>query len=83
MVVTGKTLNEVQIATVCKAILEALHFMQVQSKIHRDIKPHNVLINQFGAAKLCAYQAQKVCKERKFFGAVINFINFINLRIKF
>jgi serine/threonine protein kinase len=53
MIVTGKTLSEVQIATVCKAMLEALHFMQKQAKIHRDIKPHNVLINKYGAAKLC------------------------------
>lgn len=53
MVMTGKTLNEVQIATVCKAMLEALGFMQLQSKIHRDIKPHNVLINKYGSAKLC------------------------------
>jgi len=53
MVVTGKTLTEPQIASVCKAMLEGLHFMQLQSKIHRDIKPHNVLINKYGEAKLC------------------------------
>lgn len=55
MAITGKTLTEPQIATVVKAMLQALLYMQTQNKIHRDIKPHNVLLNREGQAKLCTF----------------------------
>lgn len=52
MVVTGKTLNEAQVAFVCKQILQALAYMAANNKLHRDIKPHNMLVNHRGETKL-------------------------------
>lgn len=52
MVVSNKTLDEAQIAVVCKDMLEALAYMADNKKIHRDIKPHNMLVNIRGEVKL-------------------------------
>lgn len=52
MNVTGMTLNEEQIATICKQVLEGLKYFSEKGKIHRDIKPHNILLNNKGEAKL-------------------------------
>lgn len=48
MSITKKTLNEHQISTICGSILHALVFLASVNKIHRDIKPHNILINEKG-----------------------------------
>lgn len=55
MVLTGNTWNEQQIATLCQAVLNGIRYMEEQKLIHRDIKPHNILLNEAGEAKLCDF----------------------------
>jgi serine/threonine protein kinase len=52
MVMTKKTFTEEQIAFIAKNVLMGLDYMDKTKKIHRDIKPHNVLLNAKGEAKL-------------------------------
>lgn len=48
MAITKKVLNEYQIATVCSFVLQGLVYMESVQKLHRDIKPHNILVNEKG-----------------------------------
>lgn len=48
MTITKKVLNEYQIATVCSFVLQGLVYMESVHKLHRDIKPHNILVNEKG-----------------------------------
>lgn len=55
MTMTSKTLTEPQIATVAEHVLQGLSYMEQNKKIHRDIKPHNILLNTKGEAKLADF----------------------------
>ena len=52
---TDKTLNEEQIAAVCYAVLKGLEYLHDQRMIHRDIKAGNILLDNFGNAKLADF----------------------------
>ena len=46
--------------------LRALQFMHLNQRLHRDIKPHNILINRYGEVKLSDFGiSQKVSDEDK------------------
>ena len=45
-VVTKTPLNEEQIATVCKSVLQALVFLHSKGVIHRDIKSDSILLTR-------------------------------------
>eukprot|EP01133_Synstelium_polycarpum_P007449 gene7449-8715_t len=52
MNITNKILNEEQIALVCYSTLKGLYYLHKNSKIHRDIKPGNILVTASGECKL-------------------------------
>ncbi|CAL9735902.1 serine/threonine-protein kinase Ste20p [Monosporozyma servazzii] len=51
-VVTHCILNEAQIATVCREVVNGLKFLHSKGVIHRDIKSDNILLSMEGDIKL-------------------------------
>ncbi|XP_069117711.1 serine/threonine-protein kinase PAK mbt-like isoform X2 [Argopecten irradians] len=72
-IVTHNRMDEVQIATVCKACLKALAFLHSNGVIHRDIKSDSILLSQDGKVKLsdfgfCAQVTQELPKRKSLVG---------------
>lgn len=51
-IVTKARMDENQIATVCKSVLQALAFLHANGVIHRDIKSDSILLSNDGRVKL-------------------------------
>ena len=58
-------MDEVQIATVCKACLKALAFLHANGVIHRDIKSDSILLSHDGKVSTCC---SAVCLQGCLFG---------------
>jgi len=72
-IVTHSRMDEVQIATVCKACLKALAFLHSHGVIHRDIKSDSILLSHDGKVKLsdfgfCAQVTPDLPKRKSLVG---------------
>lgn len=72
-IVTNSRMDEVQIATVCKACLKALAFLHSHGVIHRDIKSDSILLSHDGKVKLsdfgfCAQVTPDLQKRKSLVG---------------
>ena len=55
MAATGRCLTEVQLAAALASCVEALLFLHASSRIHRDVKAGNLLLNSDGVVKLADF----------------------------
>eukprot|EP00026_Physarum_polycephalum_P002486 Phypoly_transcript_02493.p1 GENE.Phypoly_transcript_02493~~Phypoly_transcript_02493.p1 ORF type:complete len:590 (+),score=110.69 Phypoly_transcript_02493:1010-2779(+) len=53
--VPHKMLSEKQIAAICKSIASGLVYLHGSKKVHRDVKPENILITETGSVKLADF----------------------------
>ncbi|KAM8920978.1 serine/threonine-protein kinase PAK 6 [Pelodytes ibericus] len=72
-IVSQTRLNEEQIATVCKSVLQALEYLHSQGVIHRDIKSDSILLTLDGRVKLsdfgfCAQISKDIPKRKSLVG---------------
>ncbi|KAH9498269.1 serine/threonine protein kinase, STE, PAK/STE20 [Bulinus truncatus] len=72
-IVTHGRMEELQIATVCKACLKALAFLHSHGVIHRDIKSDSILLSHDGKVKLsdfgfCAQVTPDLQKRKSLVG---------------
>jgi len=51
--------TEEQLWAFSHSLLDALHYLQTLGVAHRDIKPHNILIDSEGQIKLCGFSFAK------------------------
>jgi len=72
-IVTHSRMDEEQIATVCKAVLQALAYLHNNGIIHRDIKSDSILLSKDGKVKLsdfgfCAQVNSETPKRKSLVG---------------
>ncbi|XP_053553879.1 serine/threonine-protein kinase PAK 6 [Bombina bombina] len=72
-IVSQTRLNEEQIATISKSVLQALEYLHSQGVIHRDIKSDSILLTLDGRVKLsdfgfCAQISKDVPKRKSLVG---------------
>lgn len=58
--------DEYMLKQIIKSLVDALSFLESINILHRDIKPHNVLLNTKGEIKLCDF-GESILLEGKFF----------------
>ena len=58
--------EEENISFVCRQVLQGLAFIHEKSRLHRDIKSHNILINAKGEVKIADFGfTTKLTTERQ------------------
>ncbi len=58
--------DEAPLAAVSYRIIQGLEYLEQNRMVHRDMKPHNVLVNTKGEVKLCDFGvSQKISTNRK------------------
>ena len=69
---TNNTLTEPEIAMVCYSVLLALEYIHACGKIHRDVKPANILVSAQGQVKLTDFGIlSKLSKTNTFAGSIL------------